>query len=487
MESANTDNFEDLFLGLVGAVGSDLQELSTVISSQLSEYNYSTEIIKLTEILSTVFKEIKSSSNYNSEFDRISSYMDAGNKIRKESGNNDILVRNAMAKISKLHKKSSQDGRRAYIFNSLKHHEEIKLLRQVYGGSFYLVGLHSTIEKRISNLMGVKNIPEDKAKELILRDQEETFPHGQKLRKSYQLSDVFIDGSDRDTMVRQSKRFIELLFGFPYHTPNPEEHNMFQAYAASLRSSDLSRQVGAVIVSKEGDIIAQGANDVPKAKGGLYNNEDKPDARDFQKKYDSNEKRRNSIMKNILNAVQCNQNGQFTEEQMNILEVELEKSEIRDITEYGRAVHAEMEALLAAARVGTSVRGGTLYTTTYSCHNCAKHIVAAGIMKVVYVEPYPKSLTEELHKDSISLDKENETRVSFLPFLGVGPRRYFDLFSLKLSSGREVERKENGHIIDFEPKKKSISLRLSEKSNKYIGEEKIAAKVVHKYLKEKED
>ena len=33
MESTNVDNFEDLFLGLVGVVGSDLQELSTVISS----------------------------------------------------------------------------------------------------------------------------------------------------------------------------------------------------------------------------------------------------------------------------------------------------------------------------------------------------------------------------------------------------------------------------------------------------------------------
>ncbi|MCP2807341.1 deaminase, partial [Salmonella enterica subsp. enterica serovar Typhimurium] len=66
------------------------------------------------------------------------------------------------------------------------------------------------------------------------------------------------------------------------------------------------------------------------------------------------------------------------------------------ITEYGRAVHAEMEALLSAARNGIAIRGGTLYTTTYPCHNCAKHIVAAGIKKVKFVEPYPKSYATKM-------------------------------------------------------------------------------------------
>ena len=92
---------------------------------------------------------------------------------------------------------------------------------------------------------------------------------------------------------------------------------------------------------------------------------------------------------------------------------------------------------------------------------------------------------EELHKDSVSVDKEDKNKVSFLPFLGIGPRRYFDLFSLKLSSGREIERKENGCIIDFEPVKKNASLRLSEKPAKYMDEEKRAANVFYNYLKEK--
>ena len=64
---------------------------------------------------------------------------------------------------------------------------------------------------------------------------------------------------------------------------------------------------------------------------------------------------------------------------------------IDEVTEYGRIVHAELGALAAAARSGLSVVDGTLYCTTFPCHNCAKHIVASGIVRVVYVEPYPKS------------------------------------------------------------------------------------------------
>jgi deoxycytidylate deaminase len=73
-----------------------------------------------------------------------------------------------------------------------------------------------------------------------------------------------------------------------------------------------------------------------------------------------------------------------------------------DITEFGRPVHAEMEAILSCARIGISPKMGTLYCTTFPCHNCAKHIVAAGIKRVVYVEPYPKSKAEKLHSDSLN-------------------------------------------------------------------------------------
>src|SRR5690606_924850 len=74
----------------------------------------------------------------------------------------------------------------------------------------------------------------------------------------------------------------------------------------------------------------------------------------------------------------------------------------------------------------------TLYTTTFPCHECARHIVAAGIKRVVFIEPYPKSLVNELYPDSIRVEsQEAETQhVFFESFVGVAPRRFCDLFSL---------------------------------------------------------
>jgi deoxycytidylate deaminase len=107
----------------------------------------------------------------------------------------------------------------------------------------------------------------------------------------------------------------------------------------------------------------------------------------------------------------------------------IRESRVMDLLEFGRDIHAEMCAITDAARKGVSVEGATLYSTTFPCHLCAKHIVAAGIKKVVYIEPYPKSYAEELHSDSIELDApEGSKRVNFQRFIGISPYRYRDLF-----------------------------------------------------------
>jgi deoxycytidylate deaminase len=86
----------------------------------------------------------------------------------------------------------------------------------------------------------------------------------------------------------------------------------------------------------------------------------------------------------------------------------IEGTRITNLIEFNRAVHAEMAALTDAARRGVSVRGCVLHATTFPCHGCAKHIVAAGIRRVVYVEPYPKSLAEELHSDAVAMTQGSE-------------------------------------------------------------------------------
>lgn len=157
-----------------------------------------------------------------------------------------------------------------------------------------------------------------------------------------------------------------------------------------------------------------------------------------------------------------------------------------DITEYGRMVHAEMEALLSLARNNVSSKGATLYCTTFPCHNCAKHIVAAGLERVVYIEPYPKSKAAEFHSDSIRLGfSDDDGTVHFEPFVGVGPRRFFDLFSMRLGSGYPLKRKDNeGQIVQW--KQEASRLRIQMLPCSYVELELIASSLFNNVRKAKE-
>lgn len=53
-----------------------------------------------------------------------------------------------------------------------------------------------------------------------------------------------------------------------------------------------------------------------------------------------------------------------------------------------RTVHAEAAAVSFAARKGIALEGGTLYCTLAPCRGCAKLLLNAGIVRVVYGEEY---------------------------------------------------------------------------------------------------
>jgi tRNA(Arg) A34 adenosine deaminase TadA len=131
----------------------------------------------------------------------------------------------------------------------------------------------------------------------------------------------------------------------------------------------------------------------------------------------------------------------------------LASSDIRNITEYTRAVHAEMDAILAAARSASGgLVGSTLYVTDYPCHNCAKHIICAGLARVVYLQPYEKSLARKLHPDAINdpLMDPSPCKATFDIYGGVAPHRFQDLFRMK------QERKVNGLFIDRDRARHSL-------------------------------
>lgn len=480
----------ELVIGLVGAVGTELDKVAEILEDRLKIFGYQPQIISISRgIILPIAKEQE--RKFASEYERISHLMDLGNDARRRSKDESILALGCAKWIS--NQRDTEGGlpayspRKAFIIKSLKHPAEVVRLREVYPHGFYLVGVHASMENRLKYLKEDKDLSTDQAKELMQRDEHEITPGGQRVRDTFHLSDVFvhIDGHT-DKLKSSLWRFLMILFSHPYITPTFDEFAMYFAFSASLRSADLARQVGAIIARNQ-EIISTGANDCPKYGGGLYwpeyNEEkravtDKPNGRDYKRGCDPNVIERNKIIDEILESMKGKKIDLKDAREV------LKKCRIHDLTEYGRLVHAEMEALLCCARNGISVRGATLYSTTFPCHNCARHIVAAGIERVVYVEPYPKSQAPKLHDDSINIGLDLRSGVvNFEPFVGIGPRSFFELFSMSLGSGIPIRRKddETGETLKWEPK--NARLRLQMRPSSYLDLESAASYIFEDFMK----
>jgi len=65
-----------------------------------------------------------------------------------------------------------------------------------------------------------------------------------------------------------------------------------------------------------------------------------------------------------------------------------------------RGVHAEQNAIIQAAAFGTPMRGSVIYSTTYPCTICAKMIINAGIVEVIFDVDYEDPLSKALFEES---------------------------------------------------------------------------------------
>ena len=132
--------------------------------------------------------------------------------------------------------------------------------------------------------------------------------------------------------------------------PSWDEYFMEMAELARQRSTCQRRHVGAVIV-KDNRVIATGYNGVPR---GIRH---------------------------------CEETG-CLRQQLNVPSGKMH--------ELCRGLHAEQNAIIQAACMGSSIEGGTLYCTTQPCVICTKMIINAGIKRVVIKESYPDALAQEM-------------------------------------------------------------------------------------------
>lgn len=446
----------DVVISIVAPIGSDTPQVLECLKRQFIQFGYDPVPIKVTDIFKTLNLPEVSLVEHPIE-KRYKSYIKFGNQLRLKTGDNSVLAALTIQKI-KEHRDSKEEGNKptAYIVHQFKRAEEIELLKQIYGRLFFQISIFSSKIRR-KELLSHK-IAEDHnsvhtesytqtADELVNTDENEgEEKHGQRVSKVFHLADFIINSDISTTIENQVQRFLNLLFGDNSISPSQIEYGMYMAKAASLRSLDLSRQVGAAIFTESHEIISMGCNEVPKGGGGTYwENEQAVDARDYTKNGDTNEKKKKFNIIDFLSRLQSLNylDSNITEFDEIIEDPQISDADIMGALEFGRIVHAEMSAISDAARVGHSTKESILYCTTFPCHMCAKHIVASGIKKVIYLEPYPKSVAFELHNDSLNIDgresqqfRENK-KCGFEHFYGVSPKRYRDFFE-------KGKRKENG-------------------------------------------
>lgn len=452
--------YPELVFGLVGSIGTDLEMVTRVLDEALKRVSYNCVPIKLTQSL----KEVENTTGINFKLqedpleERYNSYINAGNTLCREMNSFEAFGLLSVAKISDVRKTLPGDGdgprsKVAYVIKQFKRPQEIEFMRRVYGRGFFQISAYCSKDRRAAQL--TSKIAESHfrkkrdeayrgaAFQLIVRDEdEEEEKFGQRVRDTFALADVVVDATSEATAHEGLERFIRAIFGDNFVTPKRCEVGMYLARVASLQTADLSRQVGAVIASEAGDVISTGCNEVPAPGGGVYWEGDPHDHRDFQLGYDSNKRFENHILRDLFRRLKVDWlNEKRTKQQVDDLvrdalkpnvKGSLSGSYLTNIIEYGRIVHAEMNALATAARLGRSVQGAILYTTTFPCHICARHIIAAGIKKVIYLEPYSKSLAQELYDDSISLEDEGGAdKIPFVQFVGIAPERYYETFRKK--------------------------------------------------------
>jgi deoxycytidylate deaminase len=454
----------ELVVALCGPIGSPLHETAAQIKNALSEFNYNTELIRLSELirLNTEFAGVAIDAT--NRYTEIETLIKAGDELRRKLGN-DVLAKMAIAKIGGDRKKAhggfsdrANEGEKpreqqirshriCHVIDSVKNADELKLLRLIYGEALFAIGVFSPLEIRHRNLERPGALLAEHVKKLIDTDSGEEFSHGQSVRDTFPQCDFFlrvdepIGGPTENRaiaqLVEKLRRLFDLLFRTAVVSPTPEENAMYAAASAARNSACLSRQVGAAVTSRAGELLATGWNDVPSNGGGLYGKpplipentgarvDERCYARVGAKCHNDLEKR--AIADKIVEAL-IKESVLAPENSEAAVDVIMKDSRVKDLIEFSRAVHAEMHAILGASRVaGERVIGGKVFVTTYPCHSCARHIVAAGISEVYYIEPYRKSLATRLHDDSLT-EAVGGKGVKVMQFDGVAPRRFIDLF-----------------------------------------------------------
>ncbi len=450
--------------------GAELAINALKFELQKEKFNYKINYISVSDVitkeaeknnfkLGELSEKVATIKGLSGEARRVNTLQLAGSYLRKKF-KNDFLAKKVMQKISEYRVENNgitmvegsiaraEPLRVVHIIKSLKNKSEYDLLKAVYGNMFFLIavsGSFSQQKKNYSSRHAGMHLHQNIDEEFIALsaiDQDEGVDNGQQVRDVFYKADIFLNNNTQDIQEELS-RFLGLLFGQIISSPTFYETMMFEAFASSLKSCCLSRQVGAAIASDAKELISTGWNDVPAYDGGLATDSNPIAKQTLCKEIggcNSNENI-NKLLIRVFRALEGEGLlASFSAENIEKHAPKLTKSMgLSELIEFSRAIHAEMEAILSAARTAKQgLIGGTIFVTTYPCDNCVKHILAAGLHRVVYIEPYPKSRAKAFFPECVvdeNSGEETANRLVFTQFTGISPQAYIGLF--KCNSSRK--------------------------------------------------
>lgn len=406
----------------------------------------------------------KNGDPYNSELSYKESNLKNGSLVSEEEDTKYALIKDVRCLVKLLIKKGQH---KVFIIDALRNPYEVLFLRKHFI-NFYLISIYADKEVRFERRG--KEFVEEKGdfNKNDRRDKGEDSKgikvfYGQNVTACSRLADISINNyveeeriaKDKKTLLDDPKsyslrdfqrkivRVLALIIDKGCTKPNVDESLMNQAYAMSMRSNCISRQVGAVVADKDNYIIGAGWNDVGDGhiSCGLIEMKDLKDGKRFSEYLNYLEIKQdiaeeiNKIIKQELREDHCvcfkelisfgllernlKKNGNL--EKINRAELNIKDISVKQ-HENCRALHAEENAILQSARRGgMGLDDGKIYTTTFPCPLCAKKIMQVGIKEVIFDDPYPAELSEIFFEDG-------NRKVIWRHFEGIKPLGYFRLF-----------------------------------------------------------
>jgi deoxycytidylate deaminase len=453
----------------------DLKELKNLLDSNLGSKDHSDRValllLKVLKLIRSIKEELKSHEDY-----RIM-MQDFGDNIRRTGNPFDYSPDMDPSKTRKtrIHQTLASDAELliTFLFKARKHSFFIvDAFRNPYEAfyfkdryvNFFLISMHAPREIREKRLKDKFDKESEKRDQGGLIEKIEDHFCMQNVPKTVKFSDIAInndkdlprnkDGLEKDELIKKLVRYLALIFDTGCTKPDDDEVMMNLAYTMAMKSNCISRQVGAVVVGKDGYVVGAGWNDVGEGKisCGLREIKDLKLPWYEERYTDLFGEPIEKIIEKLVNEYSDGQDykpemvnkfcfcfkDEYSEKQLktkltnrigwdglseDCKEFIDEEVSVKRL-EYCQALHAEENAIIQTSKIGgMGMHGGKIYTTSAPCELCAKKIQQVGISEIIYTEPYPGISEQVFLRKAFS-------KISVRQFEGVMPHSYFRLFKV---------------------------------------------------------